>query len=135
MENSGGILARVGEHLLKWVGFLAIIALALGIYFMGSSGRAALWAAIWRTTAWLVFVAALPWLSRLFIRRLLEVGSNAAGAGLLAGLIAADILVGALLLTAWPGGFWSWLAAIAAVAVAGAYNYLVAEYLAEQAGG
>jgi hypothetical protein len=38
-------------------------------------------------------------------------------------------------MTGWPASFWGWGAALAALAVAGTYNYLVTEYLAEMSGG
>ena len=59
----------------------------------------------------------------------------AAGVVLLGVLTLVDAIVGLILMQGWPRGGWSWLAALAALAVAGLYNYLVAEYLAEKAGG
>ena len=53
--------------------------------------------------------AAVPWSAKLYIRRIIETGTNWASVGLLAGLIAVDIIAAALLMTGWPGGVWTWL--------------------------
>ncbi|MBN2447898.1 MAG: hypothetical protein JXO22_14290 [Phycisphaerae bacterium] len=136
METSGGgILGRVGERVLSWIA-LGLVALAVfGVIQMGPVARGAVLSAIWRTGLWLVIVAGLPWIGQLFIGRLLEVGTNWVGVILLAVLTLIDIIAGISLLTAWPVGFWTWFAMLAILAVAAVYNYLVAEYLAEQAGG
>jgi len=133
------MLGRVGERLLGWIGFLIALGLVallgVAIWRMGPDGRAALWAGIWRTALWLGIAAALPWVTRLLIRRLLEVGSNWAGVILLGCLTAADLVAGLVLMKGWPSGGWGWVASLAALAAAGTYNYLVTEYLAQQAGG
>jgi hypothetical protein len=133
--GGGGILGRLGEKVLGWVALGLLIFLGIAIWRAGPEWRAAMWSGIWRTTAWVVIAAALPWIARLFIRRIVEVGSNWAGVGLLAALLAINVIAGLLLMTGWPAGFWGWVAALAALAVAGTYNYLVTEYLAEMSGG
>ena len=136
MEGTdGGILGRLGEKVLGWIALGLLIAIGFAIYKMGPDGRQAVWEGIWRTSAWLVIAAALPWSARLFIRRIIEIGSNWAGLGLLAAYVLVDAVAGLLLLGGFPTGGWSWIAVLAALAVAGTYSYLVAEYLSEQAGG
>lgn len=135
MEGSGGgILGRVGERILSWIGLALIVALGFAIYEMGPTARQAIWDTIWKTCVWLVVVAALPWSGRFFIRRILEIGSNWAGVALIAAYTVVDAVVGVVLLHGPPAGGWGWVAASAALAVAGTYNFLVAEYLSEQAG-
>jgi hypothetical protein len=136
METTGGgILGRLGERALTWIGLALLVLVGITIWRMGPEGRAALWSGIWRTTAWVVIAAALPWSGKLFIRRILEAGTNWAGAGLLAGLLVVDLVAGRLLMTGWPGSFWTWVAALGVLAIAGTYNYLVTEYLSDMAGG
>lgn len=136
METSGGgILGRLGEKVLGWIALGLLILLGVGIWQMGPEGRGALFGAIWRTLFWIALTAGLPWLSRLFIRRVLAVGSNWAGVTLIAVYTLVNAVVGIILVGGFPGGGWGWLAALAALAVAGTYNYLVNEYLAEMAGG
>jgi hypothetical protein len=119
---------------------LSLVALALvvlggiALYRMDPHTRQAIWAGIWRTALWVVIAGGLPWVARFFIRRLLEFGSNWAGVALLAGFTLVDAAVGLLLINGWPSGGWGWVASLSALALAGLYNYLVAEYLSEQAG-
>jgi FtsH-binding integral membrane protein len=131
----GGMLGRLLEKVLSLVALALVVLCAVAIYRMEPQTRQAIWAGIWRTVVWIVLVAGLPWISRLFIGRLLEAGSNWAGVVLLGLLTLVDAVVGLILMRGWPSGGWSWLAALAALAVTGLYNYLVAEYLAEKAGG
>jgi hypothetical protein len=223
--GGGGILGRLGEKMLGWIALGLLIVLAIAIWRMDPVVRTAIWQGIWRTILWVVIVATLPWSARLFIRRILEVGSNWAGVGLLAAFVAVDLGVGLLMVsgcdasieakrravasetegdaaqggtplpTAPPStdatglvrekladvaegaadlaqgaaerlrggedgdlsgeeadaaaaetemtedetdrghGVWFWFACLAALALAGTYNYLVTEYLAEMSGG
>lgn len=136
MENtSGGILGRLGEKALGWIALGLLILLGVAIWRIGPDARQAIWNGIWKTCVWVALVAALPWSARLFISRIMEIASNWAGVILLAVLIAVDAIIGLLLLGGLPGGGWGWMAALTALAVAGTYNYLVTEYLTEQAGG
>ena len=135
METTGGgMLARISERVLGWVALGLLIAIGIAIWQMGPERRDAIWNGIWRSGMWVAIVAALPWSARLFIRRILEVGSNWVGVGLIGGLLAVD-LIAALLLGGLPGSFWGWVAGLGALAIAGTYNYLVTEYVSEMAGG
>ena len=131
----GGILSRLAEKALGWVVLGLLIALGVALWQMGPARRMAIWSAVWRTAAWVVIAGGLPWVTRFFIKRILAVGSNWAGAVLLVALTAVDAVAGLILLRGWPAGGWGWLAALAALALAGTYNYLVSEYLSEEAGG
>jgi hypothetical protein len=136
MESTGGgILGRLGEKFLGWIALGLLILLGIGIWQMGPTGRAAVWSGIWRTLMWIAIAGGLPWLSRLFVRRILEIGSNWAAVIVIAAYTLVDAILGLVLMGGLPGGGWSWLAALAALAVAGTYNYLVNEYLAEMSGG
>ncbi len=135
MEVPGGLLGRLGEKILSWIALGALIFLGIAIYQMPAETRAAIWSGIWRTLLWLGIAAAVPWSARLFIRRVLEAGTNWSGAALIAALTVADVIAGWVLLTDWPASGWGWLALFGALGLAGTYNYLVAEYLAETAGG
>ena len=135
METQSGILARLGEKTASWVILALIVILGITIYQMPAETRAAIWSSIWRSVAWVAMVAAVPWSARLFIKRILEFGSNWAGVAMIGGLVVVDILAAVLLMTGWPAGAWGWLASLGALAVAGTYNYLVTEYLSEMVGG
>ena len=136
METSGGgILGRLGEKVLGWIALGLLILLGVAIWQMGPEMRGRIIGGIWRTGVWLVIAGALPWSARLFIRRIVEIGSNWAGVILIASLTLVNLVAGLILMQGLPSGGWGWLAALTALAVAGTYNYLVTEYLAEQAGG
>lgn len=136
METTGsGLLSRVGERVLSWLALGALLALGVAIWQMAPETKAAIWSGIWRTGAWLAIVALVPWGVRPVIRRVASAATNWAGLGLLGVLLAVDLVAATLLLTAWPAGIWSWVLAVAALALACTYNYLVAEYLAERFGG
>ena len=129
-----GILGRLADNMTQVIAMGLLLAAAYGLWYIGAAGRAALWSGIWRTTVWVGLVAAIPWAARPFMKRLLETGTNWAGVAAVAVLVVADMIFARLLMTVWPDGFWTWVAALAAIAVAGTYNYLVLEYLAEQSG-
>lgn len=135
METSGGILGRLGEKVLGWIAFAAFALLCITIWQMPAETKTAIWQGVWKTIVWLIIAAALPWSGQFFMRRLLERSSNWAGAGLIASLTGVNLLLGLWLLGGLPAGGWGWLAALAALTVAGAYNFLVSEYLAERVGG
>lgn len=133
--EGSGFLSRVSERVVSWIALGLIVAAGVGLWQMGPDARGALFSGIWRSLAWLLIVAVVPWSARLYIRRVLDVGSNWAGAVLIAALTLADLVAGVLLLSAWPAGLWSWLVCIVLLAIAATYNFLVTEYLADQAGG
>ena len=135
METGGGILGRVGEKLLTLIGAALLVLLAITFYRMDAATKTAIWEGIWRTTAWVIIAAALPWSGQFFVRRLIAVGSNWAGVALIAAFTLINAILGLILMHGWPAGGAAWLASLAALGIAGTYNYLVSEYLAEQAGG
>jgi hypothetical protein len=136
MENGGGgILGRLGEKILGWIALGLLLLLGFAIWQMEPATRWAIWNGIWRTIVWVLLAVAVPWGARPFVGRALKAGTNWAGAALIAVCVCVDAIIGLVLLRGWPAGGWGWLAALAALAVAGTYNYLVTEYLAEQAGG
>ncbi len=136
MEAEGpNIVSRLAEKTLSWIILGLLIFLGYMIYQMPAETKSAIWNGIWRSIAWVVIAAAVPWSAKLYIRRILELGTNWASLALLAGLLVIDLMAAWVLMTGWPTGLWGWAAGLGAVALAGAYNYLVTEYLAEMAGG
>lgn len=132
MESPGlGMLGRVGEKVLGYIALALLVLGGIAIYQVPAETKGAIWSGVWRTAAWLVFSAVWPWVTWLFIRRIAELGTNLAGLVLVGGLLVGNLIVAALLMTGWPAGAWSWLLGLTLLALAGTYNYLVAEYLAE----
>ena len=134
METSQGIFGRLGEKILGWIALALIASIAIAIWRMEPETRAAIWEGIWTTIAWVAIAAALPWSARFFIKRIMDVGSNWAAFALVGGFVLLDIIAGLVLKDGFPGGGWSWFFSLAALAVAGTYNYLVTEYLSDQTG-
>jgi hypothetical protein len=134
METSQGIFGRLGEKILGWIALALIVGIAFGIWQMEPETRAEIWNGIWTTIAWIAIAAGLPWLARFFMKRIMEIGSNWAAFGLVSSLVLLDIIAGLLLKGGFPSGGWWWFFSLAALAVAGTYNYLVTEYLADQTG-
>ncbi len=134
METSPSIWSRLGERVLGWIALGILVALGVAIWQTPAGTKAAIWSGVWRTVLWVVVVAALPWSSWFVMSRVVGSGSNWAGAGLLAALVGADVVAALVLMTAWPSGGWMWLLSLGLLSLAGVYNYLVTEYLAEQTG-
>ncbi|MCH8852526.1 MAG: hypothetical protein IID41_07695 [Planctomycetes bacterium] len=82
---------------------------------------------------WLGFVAALPW-GLFFVPPLVvKADSNAAAAGMLGGYLVVDIFM-AFWLAGWSfGGVLVWGLAILGFLLAAVYNFMVCDFLAEQA--
>lgn len=135
METRSGILGRVAENTLSWVGLGLIVLVGVAIYQTPAATKQVIWSTIWRSGFWIVLVAAIPWTGKLFIKRVLDYGSNWSGVALVAGFTLADVIVGWILMTGSPASGWGWFAILGALGVAGTYNYLVGEYLADMAGG
>lgn len=126
------MLSRLTEKALGWVVLGLLVFLGIAIYQMPAETKSAIWSTIWRTVVWALFSATLPWSATLFMRRIVEAGTNWAGIGLIAGLTLVNVIAGLVLMTAWPSGGWGWAAVLGALAAAGTYNFLVAEYLGER---
>ena len=135
METTGGgMLARLSEKAFGWVILAGIVALGFAIYQMPSETKWTIWNGIWKSIVWVVLAAGLPWSARLFLSKVAEFGSNWAGVVLLGVFVTIDLVVGLLLMGGLPSGGWGWTAALAALLLAGTYNYLVTEYLADTVG-
>jgi len=132
--KSPGMLGRLSEKVIGWIALAGLILGAVAVYQMPGETKGAIWSGVWRSVAWVVVAAALPWTSWLFIGRIAHAGTNWAGIALIAAFVVADIVAAMLLMTGWPPTGWAWAGGIAILTVAGSYNYLVAEYLAERSG-
>ena len=134
MEAQGGILSRVSEKMLGWIGLGALILLGIGYYQMDPETKQAIWDGIWKTVVGIILVGGLPWSAKLFIGQVIERSANWVSVALIGGFTLIDVIAAALL-GAWPNGYWTALFALGALVGVGAYNYLVCEYLADMHGG
>lgn len=92
-----------------------------------------LWGSTKASLVWLGFAAVLPW-GLFFVPPLVaKADSNSAAAAMLAGYLVLDILM-AFWLAEWSfGGVLVWGIAILGFLLAAVYNFMVCDYLAEQA--
>ncbi|MFH1746763.1 MAG: hypothetical protein ABIG44_06925 [Planctomycetota bacterium] len=135
MESSKlGFVGRLFEKVITWVVLAILLCVGFTLYKLGATGRQALMDALWKSTLWILVVAALPWSFQLFKARILEMGVNWVGLVVLGAFVLVDIIVGLILLGGAPPGLWPWLATLAVLGLATAYNFLVTEYISEQAG-
>lgn len=125
--------------LAKYLGgkvLTAILVVAVGLagywFYQHPEQIAALWLIVRRSLVWLAFVAILPWGLFFLPAMVMRAESNAAAAGLLAGYLVLDIVF-ALWLAEWrlSGGL-TWAVVVVGFLVAGVYNFLVCDYLAEK---
>lgn len=131
--GGGGILGRLGEKVLGWIALALVVCGAIAVWQMPGETKAAIWSAVWRTAVWFGLSAGWPWTAQLCIRRIAAAETNWAGVGLIAALTLGNVVLALLLMTGWPAGAWGWISALSALALAGTYNFLVTEYLAERA--
>lgn len=126
--------------LAKYVGgkFLtAILVVAVGLtgywFYKNPEQIENLWHVIKGSLVWLGFVAVLPWALFFAPGMVLKTGSNLAAAAMLVVYLILDILM-ALWLAGWHiQGTLTWGVVILGFLVAGVYNFMVCDFLAEHA--
>lgn len=122
-----------GKIMTGLVGLGVIIA-GISWWQMEPATRDQVWSFVGKGLIWLGFVIFLPWVCCLGITRVAKMDSNLAGAILVLGLTLAD---GILLTWLGWGGNWGtlgWVGAGVSVLIAGAYNLLSADWIAEKMG-
>lgn len=126
--------------LAKYIGHkvvTAILVLAVGLtgywFYKHPEHIEDLWHVIKGSLIWLGFAAVLPWALFFLPSWVLRAESNVAAAGLLVGYWAVDIIM-ALWLAGWHiAGTLTWAIVIVGFLLAGVYNFLVCDFLAERA--
>lgn len=125
------IAQYVGGRLLT-----AVIVLGVGLtgfwFYRHPEHIEQLWRAARGGLLWIGFAAMLPWALFFLPRWVLKAESNVLAAGVLLAYLAADVLM-ALFLAGWDmGGSLSWAMLILGCLIAGFYNFLVCDFLAER---
>jgi hypothetical protein len=111
---------------------LAVVAGGISWWRMDPGTRAAVVSGTGHALAWLGLVLALPWVGFLVITWVARRQSNLAGAVLVAALTAVEAGVLAWLFHASLAGAAAWVFFAAGVAVAGVYNLLACDWIAEK---
>jgi len=123
----------IGAKLVTAVLTVTVILIVIWYWRLDDATRAAIWNTVRLTLLWLGLAAVLPW-GLFFVPPLvMKAESNIAGAAMLVGYLAVDVLL-ALWLAGWHvGGTLAWAVMILGFLCAGVYNYLVCDFLAERA--
>ena len=111
---------------------LGVVALGIGWWRMEEATQAAILGGVGATLAWLLVVLALPWASFLAVGWVGRQGSNAAGVALVVGLTLAELGLLTWLFGGSFGGGVGWAFAAAGTLLAGVYNLLACDWIAEK---
>jgi hypothetical protein len=124
-------LKTVGGKIAGGLVAVAVVAAAIALWRMDGVERQNLWSGFLNILAWLGIVALWPWVSFAVIRWVNGLGSNVAGGLLVFGYTAAEAAL-LLWLCGVPSGPTGWTFAGVGALVAGAYNLLACDWIAEK---
>ena len=125
-------LKTVGGKIATGVVALAVIAGALSWWQMEPATRHAIVSGTGKIAAWLGCVLLIPWASFFLIGRVARMDSNGAGAALVAAITLVEAAVLAWLFDWSIAGATAWVFYAAAVLLAGVYNLLACDWIAEK---
>jgi hypothetical protein len=111
---------------------LAVVAGGISWWQMGPDARHAVVSGVGKILAWLGVVLLLPWATFFLIGRVARAESNAAGAALVLSYCAIEAGILAWLFDWSISGATGWVFYAAAVLVAGVYNLLTCDWIAEK---
>jgi hypothetical protein len=126
-------LKTVGGKIVGGLVVLAVIASGISWWQMDPSTRHAVLSGAGKIASWFVVMLVVPWASFFLIGRVGRMDSNAAGAALVLGLTVLEAAVLAWLFDWSIAGATAWVFYAAAVLVAGVYNLLACDWIAEKA--
>lgn len=126
-------LKTVGGKLVGGLVTLAVVASAISWWQMEPATRSALLSGAGKIAAWFGVMLMVPWASFFLIGRVARMDSNAAGGALVLGYTAIEAAVLAWLFDWAIAGPTAWVFYAAAVLVAGVYNLLACDWIAEKA--
>lgn len=129
MEWLKGVAGKVATGLI----FLAVGIAGLAWYQADPATRSAVMNGIGKSIGWGVAVLVVPWACFWLIGRVARAQSNVAGVCLVVGLTLVEAITLGWLFGPASGAAWGLV--IAAVLVAGVYNTLACDWIAEQVGG
>lgn len=125
-------LKGIGGKIVGGVVALAVIASAISWWQMDPASRHAILSGAGKIAAWFGVVLLVPWASFFLIGRVAKRESNSAGAALVLGYTAVEAGVLAWLFDWSIAGATAWVFYAAAVLVAGVYNLLSCDWIAEK---
>ena len=128
-------LKTVGGKIVGGLVALAVVACAISWWQMEPATRHAILSGAGKIGAWFGVVLLVPWASFFLIGRVARMERNSAGAALVLGMTAVEAAVLAWLFDWSIAGATAWVFYAAAVLVAGVYNLLACDWIAEKLGG
>ena len=128
-------LKTVGGKIVSGVVALAVVAAAISWWRMDPQTRHMLLSGTGKIVGWFFRVLAVPWASFFVVGRVARVEHNAAGAALVAGYTAAEAALLAWLFDWSISGPTAWVFFLAAALLAGVYNLLTCDWIAEKVNG
>jgi hypothetical protein len=126
-------LKSVGGKIVGGLVALAVVASAISWWQMEPATRQAILSGAGKIAAWFGVVLLTPWASFFLIARVARMEKNSAGAALVLGYTAIEAAVLAWLFDWSIAGATAWIFYTAAVLVAGVYNLLTCDWIAEKA--
>jgi hypothetical protein len=125
-------LKSVGGKIATGVVALAVIAGAVSWWQMEPATRHAIVSGAGKIAAWFGCVLLIPWASFSLIGRVARMDSNGAAAALVGAITLVEAAVLAWLFGWSVGGATAWVFYAAAVLLAGVYNLLACDWIAEK---
>ncbi len=125
-------LKTVGGKIVGGLVALAVVASAISWWQMEPATRQAILSGAGKIVAWFGVVLVVPWASFFLIGRVAKLESNRAGAAFVLGITAVEAAVLAWLFDWSIPGATAWVFYAAAVLVAGVYNLLACDWIAEK---
>jgi hypothetical protein len=125
-------LKTVTGKVVAGLASLAVVAGGISWWQMTPDARHAIVGGVGKILAWLGVVLLLPWATFFLIGRVARVESNAAGAALVLSYCAIEAGILAWLFDWSISGATGWVFYAAAVLVAGVYNLLTCDWIAEK---
>ena len=125
-------LKSVGGKVAGGLVALAVIVGAISWWQMEPASRQAILSGAGKLAAWFGIVVLVPWASFFLIGRVAKRESNVTGAALVLGYTAVEAAVLAWLFGWSIAGATSWVFYAAAVLLAGVYNLLACDWIAEK---
>ena len=125
-------LKTVGGKIAGGVVVLAVGAAGLAWYETDPATKHAVMTGIGRILGWVLLVAAMPWAGFGLVGWVAKMDTNASAAGLIVAITAVQATVLAWLFNFHAGGATVWTVYVAAVLIAGVYNLLACDWIAER---
>lgn len=130
MDLLKGIAGKIVTGLLA----LAVLAGGISWWQMEPASRQDVWAFCQKALIWGGFVLFLPWAACLVVAWIARKDSNAASLGLVIGLTLLDAVMLGWLANLSSLGTMQWIGAIVGLLIAGVYNLLSSDWIAERMG-